>query len=264
MCIGVLFQNCFQHLLEFRHRQLSRPCLFRIWRIYGIFLAGDTAHILANTAGNFIFLAPHGQDVFLQLALQKVIEFRPENIPKNLLPLLGPGLQQLSEIPLRDHGDLGELRPGQANDVPNGGIDLLQLGNYVPIRIDEFRRGRLFGVSGAPGFGTSVLRAALHLITFSAVVKGQLHISWGVRGGVLGAQHGGIPAVAAGFPKQGIGDGVKNGGFACAGVAGDQIEAAGAQTGKIQLLCAGVRAKAGNGQFQRPHAFSSSISSMSF
>ena len=100
-------------------------------------------------------------------------------------------------------------------------------------------------------------------VLLAAVGEGQLHIG-GIGGlDVFGAEHVGLSAVAAGLAIEGEGDGVENGGLACAGVAGDQVQAPGAESFKIQLLDPGVGAEAGHGQFQRSHALSSQMDSMS-
>ena len=261
--LGVFIQNCFKYLPELRHGQLVVLGFFYIGEIYRIFVTSDALHILPDAAGGFVFLATYFQSLILQTALQEVIELCPEDIAENFLPFLSSGLQQLAEISLRDHGNLGKLLPGQADDVPNSGVNLFQLGNWMPIRVNELCRRSLLCASGSPRFCTGIFRIALHGVFFSAIVKGQFHIGWCIRGGILGAQHGGIPTVAAGLSKQGIGDSIENSGFACAGIACNQIEAAGAQLGKIQFLRTCVGAKAGNRQFQRSHVFPSSIASIS-
>ena len=53
-----------------------------------------------------------------------------------------------------------------------------------------------------------------------------------------------IPVIAAGLAKQRKGDGVKDCGLPCAGIARNQVKSAAAQAVKVQLLHASIRAKA--------------------
>ena len=148
-----------------------------------------------------------------------------------------------------DHADLRELIPCQADDLLDGPVNILDFGNDSTVRVGELGVGRLFCGAGAPSLGPRVFRVAADGVLLVVIGEVQLHKGRVGVLGILGAEHVRLPALAAGRAVQGKGDGVKNRGFPRAGVTRDQIQAALTQLGKIQLLDAGVRAKARNGQF---------------
>ena len=103
---------------------------------------------------------------------------------------------------------------------------------------------------------TGVLRVPADGIATVMIGEFQFHEGGGFRGSVFGAEHSALPEGTAGFAVKGEGDGVKNGGFAGAGVAGNEVKAAGTQLFQVQHLESCVGTEGGNGQFQRSHASS--------
>ena len=155
------------------------------------------------------------------------------------------------------------MSPVQADDLPDGGVDLLQLRHILAAGADEPGVGGLPGHPLAAALGAHVLRVPPHGVLPAAVGEFQLHLRGGFRVGVLGAEHARLPAAAAGLAEQGKADGVKNGGLPRAGVTGDEIQTALPQLFKIQFHRSRVGAKGGDGQFQRSHASPSQIRSIS-
>ena len=185
-----------------------------------------------------------------------------EDFPKNFLPAFGVRQQQLEKIPLRDHGDLGKLAPVQPKDGDDLGGHLAGFGHY-PAGQMQLRLGLLHRGAAAAAGGAQVFRAAAHRVAPAAAKKFQLHKGGGLRQRVLGAEHGGVPVVAAGLAVQGVGDGVKDGGLACAGVPRDEVQPPGAQLFHGKADRPGVGAKGGKRQFQRSHSSPSQMVSMS-
>ena len=101
--------------------------------------------------------------------------------------------------------------------------------------------------AGTSGLGPLVFRIPADSVGFSVVGKGKLHRRGILGPGILGTEHGGIPALAAGFAKKGEGNGIENRGFTGARIAGDQIQSSGAQAFKVQDLGLRVGTEAGHG-----------------
>ena len=70
--------------------------------------------------------------------------------------------------------------------------------------------------------------------------------------------------MSAGLSIQRKGDGVKDGGLACAGIAGNQVKSAFPKTFQVQFDPLGIRTEGGDNQFDGSHCFSSHIVSISF
>ena len=156
--------------------------------------------------------------------LQLLVALGAEQLAEDAAALLGGGVQQPGELPLRDHGDLGELVVVQADELDDGGGDLLGPGDGGPaVGKGQGGVGFLGGKALAPGLGAGVLRVAADGVPLAPHLKFQFHK--GRRGGVgvLAAEHGPLPHAAAGAVVERVGDGVKEGGLACAGVAGDEV-----------------------------------------
>ena len=185
-----------------------------------------------------------------------------EDFPKNLLPAFGVRQQQLEKIPLRDHGDLGKLAPVQPDDGDDFGGHLAGFGHH-PAGQMQLRLGLLHRGAAAAAGGAQVFRAAAHRVAPAAAKKFQFHKGGGLRQRVLGAKHGGVPVVAAGLAVQGVGDGVKNGGLARAGVPRDEVQSPVAQPVHGKADRPGVGAKGGKRQFQRSHSSPSQMLSIS-
>ena len=196
--------------------------------------------------------------LLLQRVLQFLVALGAEQFAEDLAPLLGRGVEQAGELPLRDHGDLAELVVVQPDEGGDGGGDILRAG-HGRAAVREGEDGvRLFGGRAlAPRFGAEVVRVAADGVPLAAHLKFQLDKGGGAGGSVLAAQHGTVPHAAAGMVVQGIGDGVEKGGLARAGVAGDEIQAAFAQALQLQRDGAGVWPEGREGQLQRSHASSS-------
>ena len=110
------------------------------------------------------------------------------------------------------------------------------LGLQAAVRIVQLRSRRLRSISVSSLFLSEIFRIAPYRILFSAVFKGELHLGLRIVIRILGTKHSGLPAAAARFSEQRIADGIEDGGLACPGIAGDQIQAAGAQFFQIQHL----------------------------
>ena len=159
-----------------------------------------------------------------QLFLQGLIAAGAKQIAENLASLLGFCMQKLQKGSLGNHGHLGELtavQPGQRHNSPRY---LPGLGHRRPAvwkdkrSVSAFKHHTL-----APHLGPLILRIAPDSILFSAVQEFQFHISGRTGGGIFAAQHIGFPRRAAGLTVQSKSDGVKQGCFTGAGIAGDEI-----------------------------------------
>ena len=196
--------------------------------------------------------------LLLQRVLQFLVALGAEQFAEDLAPLLGRGVEQAGELPLRDHGDLAELIVVQPDEGGDGGGDILRPGHgRAAVRVGE-DGVRLFGGRAlAPRFGAEVVRVAADGVPLAAHLKFQLDKGGGAGVSVLAAQHGAVPHAAAGMVVQGIGDGVEKGGLARAGVASDEIQAAFAQALQLQRDGAGVWPEGRKSQLQGSHASSS-------
>ena len=210
-------------------------------------------------------LAGEGGVLGLQPLLETLVGLGAEQLAEDLAPLLGGGVEQPGELPLGDHGDLGELVVVQPDDVHHGGGDVLGPGDgRTAVGVGEAGVGLFGGEALAPGFRAEVFGVAADGAALSPHLEFQLHEGGGAGLGVLAAEHGPFPDAAAGMVVEGVGDGVEEGGLARAGVAGDEVEPASAQLGEVQNGLGGIRPEGRQGQFQGSHASSSfQMSSMS-
>ena len=196
--------------------------------------------------------------LLLQCVLQFLVALGAEELAENAAPLLGGGVQQTAELPLRDHGDLRELVVVQPDEVRHGGGDLFRFRHgRAAVGVGEDGVGLFGGEALAPRLGAEIFRVPPDRVPCPVDLKFQLHKGRGPGGGILAAQHAAVPHAAAGMVVQGVGDGVKKGSLARAGVAGDEVQPAPAQTLEVQHSGGSVGAKGGKGQFQGPHASSS-------
>ena len=191
----------------------------------------------------------HLQSRLSQLLLQAGIPPGVKQLLEDAAALLRLGKQQTQKVPLRQHGDLAKLIVIQ----PKQGIDFVihfrLFGNHPTVRTDQLRHSVLGSHALTPGLGPPVFRAATHGVYRPVVCKSQLCKGGSLRRCVLGAQSGWFPAFAAGLAIQRKNNAVKNGSLAGAGIAGNQIHAAGTQLGKIQYLFPSIRAKGGQSKF---------------
>ena len=198
--------------------------------------------------------------------MQLSIALGAEQLAEDTAALLGGGVEQLCELSLRDEHDLRKLVVVQPDDLLHGGGHILGFGHRrAVVRVGQGGI-RLFGGHAlAPGLGALILRVAAHRVAHAVHLKFQLHKGGGLVVCVLAAQHGALPDAAAGMIVQRIGDGVKNGGLARAGVAGNEVQPAFAQFFKVKGGLGGIGAKGRKGQSQRSHTVSPSfqISSIS-
>ncbi len=189
---------------------------------------------------------------------------RPEDLAEDLLPGGGPGRQQAAELPLGQHGDLGELLPVHTQDLLHGFGDLPEAGDGPDAVPRELRAGCHGDLpAGAPLPVPLVGGIAPDGVLPVPVGEGEDHLRGGGAVRVLGAEHGGIAHLPAGPSEEGEGDGVENGGLARAGVSGDEVEPSGAQQRQVQLRGPRVGAESGQGQLQRSHRSSSRMASKS-
>ena len=103
-----------------------------------------------------------------------------EQLPEDLLALLGGSQQHPQEVPLGDHGDLGELLLGQPDDLHDLPGDFGGFGQRLgQAGAGEFGLGSLPGDAAAPQCRTLIGRGALHPVGLVAIGKFQLHIGAG-------------------------------------------------------------------------------------
>ena len=199
--------------------------------------------------------------------MQLGIALGAEQLAEDAAALLGGGVEQLCELSLRDEHDLRKLVVVQPDDLLHGGGHVLGLGHRrAVVRVGQGSI-RLFGGHAlAPGLGALILRVAAYRVAHAVHLKFQLHKGGGLVVCILAAQHGALPDAAAGMIVQRIGDGVKKGSLARAGVAGNEVQPAFAQFFKVKGDLGGIGAKGRKGQSQRSHTVSPSfqISSISF
>ena len=166
--------------------------------------------------------------------METLVGLGAEQLAEDLAPLLGGSVEQPGELPLSDHGDLGELVVIQPDDVHHGGGDVLGPGDgRAAVGVGEAGVGLFGGKALAPGFRAEVFGIAADGAALSPHLKFQLHEGGSAGLGVLAAEHGPFPDAAAGMVVEGVGDGVEEGGLARAGVAGDEVEPASAQLSEV-------------------------------
>ena len=198
-----------------------------------------------------------------QLVLHGAAAGGAEDLPQHGAAPFARGVEQLGELALGDHGDLAELLAVHAQQLPDGRVHLPHLFHRRAARREEEGGGRLGHLPLAPLFGPLVLGGAADGVLFAPVQEGQFHKGLPVGLGVVAA-HGVKAAHPAGkLAEQGIADGVKQGGLARPGVAGDEEQPAGAQLVQFQRLLPGVGAEGRKAQMQRSHPSASSPSTSS-
>ena len=196
----------------------------------------------------------------LQPLLQLRVALGTEQLAEDAAALVGGSIEQLCELPLCDHGDLRKLAVVQPDDVDDGGGYFLGLGHRrAAVGVDERSVGLFGGKALAPGLRARVFRVAAHSIALAVHLKFQLHKGGSLRVGIFAAQHGTLAHAAAGMVVQGVCNGVEQGGLACAGVAGDEVQPAFAQLFQFQNGLSGVGAEGRKGQSERSHASSPSF-----
>ena len=194
----------------------------------------------------------------LEGVLQFLVALGAEQLAEDPAPFFGGSVQQPGELPLRDHGDLGKLVVVQPDELSDGGGDLFRLGHgRAAVGKGEGGVGLFGGEALTPRLGAEIFRVAPDGVPCPAHLEFQLHESGGAGVGVFAAEHPAVPHAAAGAVVQSIGDGVEEGGLACAGVASDEVETAFAETFQLQGGGAGIRAEGRKGQLERSHTSSS-------
>ena len=182
----------------------------------------------------------------LQAVLQPGVALGAEQLAEDADALLGGSVEQLCELPLRDHGDLRKLAVVQPDDLLHGGGHVFCFGHrWAAVGVGEGGVGLLGGKALAAHFGAGVLRVAAHGIALAVHLKFQFYKGGRSRVGVLAAQHGPLAHAAAGMVVQSVCNGVKQGGLARAGVAGDEVQSAHAQFFQFQhgLACIGAKGR---------------------
>ena len=259
----VLLQNPGDEGGGFLHGQLPRPGLAEFFRQFTLLRAKHPGDILLHTFPGIAAPVVQGPGLPLQALLQALEPVGFEYFPKNQLPVLGGSQQQLEKISLGDHGDLHELVPVQSQNIPDGGVHLPGLGDGVALGQDQAGLRPLGGGAGAVKLGPLVFRHPPDGIALLPAEKFQLHKGGRLRGGVLGAEHTRAAVVAAGLAIEGEGDGIEQGGFSRAGVAGDEVESILPQAVQVQHGPAGIGAEGGNGEFCGSHDQTSSVRAIS-
>ena len=204
----------------------------------------------------FLRVAPGSQrgGLLAQPVLQREIRPCAEHFAEDLLAALRAGREQLEEVALGDHRDLREARAVQAGDLRHACRDLLCLRHDGAVRQGEERVRVLHHRAAAAPGRALVFRAAAHRVCPAGAGERELHPGGRFRRCVLRAEHGGIARVAARLAVERVGDGIKNGCLAGAGIPADEIQSLGAQLRKGDLRPACVRPERGDRQVQRPHA----------
>ena len=203
-------------------------------------------------------LLGQGGVFFLQFFLQPGVALGAEQLAEDPAALLGGGVQQLGELSLSDHGDLGKLVVVQPDDLHDGGSHLPCPGHRrATVPVGQGGVCLFGGKALPPCLGAEVFRVPAHGVAFAVHLKFQLHKGGGAGVGVLAAEHTAVPHVSAGMVVEGVGDGVKKGGLAGTGVSGNKVQAPLAQLFQRKGGGGGVGSKGGQGQPDGSHASSS-------
>ena len=272
----LLLKRCFQvfilrdaggnQMIRFTGRQFIRLKCGKLICRSGIRCQFDCAERVANDSPMLVTEALLIGGVLGQPLLQAAVIGRGEQIAEQGDPFIRIRLEQLAEFPLGDHRHLLELLPVQPQKADQPTVHAAICNNGAVGQM-QFSGRLFFHQSCTALFGAQISRVAADGIFEALVQKREDHIGRSGRISVHAAQHfGGTQricltfAAAGGRVVQGIGDGIKNGGLARAGITADEIEPIVAQAGEIQLLHAGVGTKGAQGQLQRSHVLSSQIS----
>ena len=264
---GIGFQERVQSGQDFFNGKTAFLCLPDHVRVFRIFTAEDTVHVLADAVPDVLPLVLDPVCLLAQLILEFHIQIGVEDIPEDLLPFLGVGKKQLQEVALGNHGHLSELFPVKTQNLPDGGIDFFGLGHQIAVGVRQGRAGGLLGHSFALilafGLGTHIFGIPGDCVFLASISEHKRDFRGRSRVSIFGAEHTGFPVAAAGFAEEGEADGIKNGGLARTGVTGDEIQSAGAQGFKVQFHDPCVGTEGGQSQFQRSHLLSSQMDSIS-
>ena len=161
----------------------------------------DIVHILTNALLQILIFVPLLPNLLLQPLLKSLIQPRIKYLPENIAAGFRVRKQKLLEIPLRYHGDLGELLSVQTQKLRHGSGHFLHLRHgRPPVRVDQLRLRPLKGISASPPLRALVFRVPPHRIPFPAVFKQIFHIGRGILTGVFAAEHIRPAHIAAGFP----------------------------------------------------------------
>ena len=180
----------------------------------------DTRAVLPDAGFGLFILLAEAPGLVLEPHLKGIEVFRVEELLEDLFPLVGGGLEELSEVPLGQHGDLTELAAVHAQDLRDGLVDLPRPGDEAAVGVSQLRVGLLLGKALAAGLAAGVLGIAPDGVAPARVVEDELDLGGCLGRGILGAEHTRVAVVAAGFAEEGEGDGVKDRGLARAGVSG--------------------------------------------
>ena len=190
----------------------------------------------------------------LQGVGQVLVLLGGEHLPQNVLPFVRGGVQQLHKFALGNHAHLLELGTVNAQQFPHGGVHLAHaLNRRFTGAGQQGVRLFLYGAA-APQFGPFVGGVPLQSVGFAPVYKFQLHKGLGIRGGKITAQMLHRAVWAAHLAVQGKADGVKQGGFSGAGVAGDEKQPLPVQLGQVQFHKVRKGAEGAQGQFGGLHS----------
>ena len=224
----------------------DRPELFTAGRVYAL-------DVRAAAVAELLILCSGSGGLRLEPFLQLLIVFCVENIAQDFFAVLGVGEEEFEKVSLGDHADPGELvlvDPQQSGDIV---CHIPLFGHGCPVRafqqyVCRFRRRPL-----AVLLGPLIGRISRDRIVFAIAGKNKFHVGLCLRKGVLGAEHGFFPVLTARDAVEGETDGVKDGRFARAGVACDQVKAFCPQPVKIDDLFARIGAESGHFQSHWSH-----------
>ena len=216
----------------------------------------DVLQPLAQLLHGLLSGAPLGQFSLLQRFLELLAGFRLEQVPQDVPPHLTAGLQQRPKLPLRQHGHLFELDGGELEQCLDLLGHLTVAGGDKPLWAGQGGFPFLFGLAVALFALAQVFRTAIDSVLLLVVGEGEPDKGGGVRLGKVTAQGGSAPTLAAALAVEGKGDGIKEGGLAGAGIAGDEVESIG-KGGKVHRLLSGVGAEGGKSQSNGFHVCSS-------
>ena len=237
-----------QTALPGQTKGFSLRCLLR---------AGKAADGLPQPRLEGLILADQRVGIAAQGLLHALEQLRGEDLPEDGHALLGTRQQQTQKVALGNHGHLGELLPRQPKDGLNGGVGLVPAGDNASIPHVQGDGGLLRGGAAAPTGRPLILGIPADDIHPVPGGEGQLHIGRDIRRGILASQHALAADAAAGPAVQGVGDRIKDGGLARAGIAADEVQPLVAQAGQLKPFQPRVGAEGGHGQHKRLHRSSS-------
>lgn len=193
--------------------------------------------------------------------LQPPVQLRAEQPPQDLFLILRVGGEQLAELALRQHDDLDELVPRQADELLQPRVHLLDV-EPVDRRSLAVRR-QLVQLGLAAGLALVARPAVGHLAEHAVAptlgLEHELHRRRLVVAREMAAQQPRLRAVlAARRAVEGVAERVEDGRLARAGLAGDDEQPSAAQLLEVDRLLVAIGPEGRHAQSNRPHPAASS------